>query len=154
MVDGVAEDDTADTAKSVDADLDHFDCGLSSFGGRLGCCGWQEADWQAAVCFWMIVGGVLVVERVREGGKEVLSNGGGSRDLKPQRQSPKEGEGKRKGEGGRGGPRQGDKVQWEGGQSTTIGWCRCGSSGRKEGLQSISHVLWSPREAIAHQIAA
>lgn len=25
VLDGVAEDDTADTAKSVDADLDHFD---------------------------------------------------------------------------------------------------------------------------------
>lgn len=27
VLDGVAEDDATDTAKSVDADLDHVDCG-------------------------------------------------------------------------------------------------------------------------------
>lgn len=41
----------------------------------------------------MIVGLVLMVEMMREGGKRLLSCRGGSRDLKPQRQSPKEGEG-------------------------------------------------------------
>lgn len=85
-----------------------------------------------------------MVEMMRGGRKEVLSYRGGSRDLKPQRQSPKEGEG----EGERG---RGTWTRWEGyrqsGRIVEGNWLVARPLGRQEGLHSsyMLHIMGSYR---------